>query len=322
MGLLWAALVTACMPAWAGHDAVAPANSATATAPAPPVQVLELPARPGPANFDTGSVTFIGNATVLIRYGNFTILTDPNFLHRGEQVHLGYGLTATRLTDPAITLDNLPPIDLVVLSHMHGDHFDQLVQERLDRTIPIVTTPAAAAALGDLQFQSRYALTRWQTLLVKKGTATLRITSMPARHGPPLLAAMMPQTMGSLLEFGPSPTQVSYRVYISGDTLMFRDIGEIAHRYPDIDLALLHLGGTTLLNTVMVTMDGEQGADMLRVIAPAKAIPIHYDDYDVFKSPIAEFERAVRSAGLESKVVYLKHGASYNFRGRRAQDAP
>src|SRR6185312_4344495 len=81
-----------------------------------------------------GSVFFIGTATVIIRYAGFTILTDPNFLHHGEQVHLGYGAHATRKTNPALELEELPPIDLIVLSHMHEDHFDRVVARKLDKT--------------------------------------------------------------------------------------------------------------------------------------------------------------------------------------------
>src|SRR3954468_7715966 len=90
---------------------------------------------------DKGSIFFVGTATVILRFAGFTILTDPNFLHQGDHVHLGYGLKSRRLTNPAIALDQLPAVDLVLLSHFHGDHFDQLVQERLDRSIPIVSTP-------------------------------------------------------------------------------------------------------------------------------------------------------------------------------------
>ena len=55
------------------------------------------------ADFATGSIFFVGTATVIIRYAGFTILTDPNFLHAGDHVHLGYGLTAgeTRSSDQA-----------------------------------------------------------------------------------------------------------------------------------------------------------------------------------------------------------------------------
>jgi hypothetical protein len=52
-----------------------------------------------------GSIFFVGNATVILSYAGFTILTDPNFLHRGNHVHLGYGMTAARRTDPALELE-------------------------------------------------------------------------------------------------------------------------------------------------------------------------------------------------------------------------
>lgn len=86
-------------------------------------RTLTLPPGPEAANLEDGSLFFIGTATVLLRFGGFTLLTDPNFLHAGDHVHLGYGLFATRRTNPAISIGELPPLDLVVLSHMHGDHF-------------------------------------------------------------------------------------------------------------------------------------------------------------------------------------------------------
>lgn len=46
------------------------------------------------------SLTFIGTATTVLRLGGFTLLTDPNFLHRGQRAYLGYGLTSKRLRDP------------------------------------------------------------------------------------------------------------------------------------------------------------------------------------------------------------------------------
>ncbi|MFD9169377.1 MBL fold metallo-hydrolase [Streptomyces diastaticus] len=67
-------------------------------------------------------ITFIGNATLLIEYGPLTLLTDPNFLHRGERAYLGNGLSSARLLDPALELSELPGLDAVVLSHLHGDH--------------------------------------------------------------------------------------------------------------------------------------------------------------------------------------------------------
>ena len=64
----------------------------------------------------------------------------------------------------------------------------------------------------------------------------------------------------------------------------------------------------------MVTMDAEQGVRMLPIVRPKLAIPIHYNDYDVFKSPLSDFRREVRPAGLEDRVHYLRHGDTYTFR--------
>ncbi|HEU4853936.1 MAG TPA: MBL fold metallo-hydrolase [Nitrosospira sp.] len=262
----------------------------------------------------TGSVTFVGTATVLIRYGGLTILTDPNFLHRGDHVHLGYGLTSKRLTNPAIELEDLPPIDLIVLSHMHEDHFDKFVQKNLDRDIPVVTTEEAAESLKELGFRKRYPLKTWDALVVEKGNATLRVTATPARHGPEVVAKLLPEVMGSMLDFRDKNSLHRYRMYISGDTMVFDDIKEIPRRYPDVDLALLHLGGTRLLGLVTVTMDAREGVKMMQIIVPRKAIPIHYNDYDVFKSPLSDFKQEIEQAGLQDKIIYLEHGDRYEFR--------
>jgi L-ascorbate metabolism protein UlaG (beta-lactamase superfamily) len=101
-------------------------------------------------------------------------------------------------------------------------------------------------------------------------------------------------------------------MYITGDTLVMDALKEIPRRYPDIDLALLHLGGTRVLG-ILVTMDAEQGVEILQIVNPNRAIPIHYNDYDVFKSPLSDFRQAVETAGLENRVHYLSHGETYNF---------
>src|SRR3954454_18104644 len=93
------------------------------------------------------TVTFIGNATTLISAGDLTLLTDPNFLHQGQRAYLGYGLVSKRRHGPAVTIDQLPRLDAIVLSHMHGDHWDRVAQRHLDHRLPVFTTPAAAKAL-------------------------------------------------------------------------------------------------------------------------------------------------------------------------------
>src|ERR1044072_9790166 len=92
---------------------------------------LTLGAGGAAGDFSRGSIFFVGTATVILRSAGFTILTDPNFLHAGDHVHLGYGLTAERLTDPAIDIEQLPPLDFCILSHYHGDHFDAVPEENM-----------------------------------------------------------------------------------------------------------------------------------------------------------------------------------------------
>jgi L-ascorbate metabolism protein UlaG (beta-lactamase superfamily) len=259
-----------------------------------------------------GSIFFIGNATVLIRYAGYTILTDPTFIHMHEQVSIGYGLHATRLTNPAMEIHQLPPLDLVVLSHFHGDHFDQVAERELDKALPIVTTNEASKALGERGFANNHPLDNWSSIDIDKAEFNLRITALPGRHGPPLSQLVLPDVMGSMLEFQSSPDKVLFRIYISGDTLIIDDLREIPRRYPDIDLGLLHLGGTRVLG-IMVTMDGKQGLEAMQIVDPAVAIPIHYNDYDVFKSPLSDFQREVAEAGLEHRVHYLSHGQEYTF---------
>ena len=60
-------------------------------------------------------------------------------------------------------------------------------------------------------------------------------------------------------------------------------------------------------------MNAKEGVKMLQLVAPHHAIPIHYNDYDVFKSPLSDFQKAVQEAGLAEKVTYLKHGETYRF---------
>src|SRR5207237_2160812 len=140
--------------------------------------------------------------------------------NQGDHVHLGDGMHAERLTEPAPSFETLPPFDFVLLSHMHGDHFDHIVSERLGRDVPIVTTKHATVALKALGFTRAIALDTWEKLRITKGTSTLQLTAMPGKHAPGMLRLMIPPVMGSMLEFEPAPDRVSLRLYITGDTLI------------------------------------------------------------------------------------------------------
>ncbi|KAK3306338.1 beta-lactamase-like protein [Chaetomium strumarium] len=312
----------------------------------------------------SGSIYFIGNATTIIQYPPFRLLTDPNFLHAGDHVHLGPGVTAQRLTDPAVPdLGALPPIDVVLLSHYHEDHFDREVEAQLARDVPIVTTQHARKCLTreGKGFRAVRALGEFEGLVVRdevqhaKGKAegegkkepAVRVTGMPGKHVPPGLLARanellgaVPPTNGWLVELGTITSgstsgtteegegeegfETGYRIYISGDTLFVDELKEIPARLQGdkIDLMLAHLGGTTIpgpyLPLLMVTMDAKQGVQLMRLVDPDVTVPVHFDDYDVFCSPLDDFKKEVEAAGLADRVVYLDRGDEYRFAVREA----
>ncbi|KAL6872285.1 Metallo-hydrolase/oxidoreductase [Trichoderma longibrachiatum] len=312
-----------------------------------PIKNVHTHPRASSAGKEDASVYFIGNATTILEWGDFRILTDPNFLHAGDHVHLGPGVTSQRRTDPAVDLDQLPPMDCILLSHYHEDHFDQLVEESLNRDFPIITTPHAKGCLTSSSkpepFRAVHALDFFDSMLLKSppntqtetATPVIKVTGMPGKHVPPgplstlndLLSAV-PPTNGWLLELGWADTSASakddemktgYRIYISGDTLFVDELREIPKwlNGKQVDLMLVHLGGTTIPGAsaplVMVTMDAKQGIQLIHLIQPDVTIPIHFDDYDVFLSPLSDFQDKIEQEGLKERVVYLNRGDQYRF---------
>jgi L-ascorbate metabolism protein UlaG (beta-lactamase superfamily) len=179
------------------------------------------PNQASPSGNEDGSITFIGNATTVIEWAGLRILTDPNFLHAGDHVHLGPGVTAQRLHDPVVDLHELPPLDCILLSHYHEDHFDKLVEDSINRDFTIITTPHAKECLAgkDEPFTGVLDLDFWKSAMIHVGgektgpgaarQPVVKVTGMPGKHVPPGPLAMMndllkavPPTNGWLLELG------------------------------------------------------------------------------------------------------------------------
>ncbi|WP_199256235.1 MBL fold metallo-hydrolase [Mycolicibacterium mengxianglii] len=260
------------------------------------------------------TVTFIGNATTLISGGGITVLTDPNFLHQGQRAYLGYGLVSKRLQPPALTIDELPDVDAIVLSHMHGDHWDRVSQRGLDHGLTVVTTHHAAKRLRRRGFGQAQGLDVWGTHVIDKGANRLTITALPGRHAPMPVHRLLPPVIGTMLGFGPNGAAAQRRLYISGDTLLVEELNDIPRKFDSIDAGILHLGGTRLPAGprlpfgLTVTMDGQQGADLTELLKLPTVIPVHFDDYGVFASPLSEFTNAMAERGLSQRVVTVKRG--------------
>ncbi|KAL9066230.1 MAG: hypothetical protein Q9161_007687 [Pseudevernia consocians] len=218
------------------------------------------------------------------------------------------------------------------------------VEASLRRDLPIITTPHAKSHLASASkdpaeaFTAVHDLDFFDECLVdiagSDNRAAIKVTGMPGKHVPPgpggvagkmndLLGAV-PPTNGWMLQLGhlsPSPSHAfrpSFSIYVSGDTLLVPELREIPTRYPRVDLMLVHLGGTTIpspsLPLLMVTMDAAQGVELVRLVGPEVVIPVHFDDYDVFLSPLSDFKKAMEEAGLGDKVVYLDRKDAYRFK--------
>jgi L-ascorbate metabolism protein UlaG (beta-lactamase superfamily) len=261
---------------------------------------------------DDVTMTFGGNATMLLRIGPFTVLTDPNFLHRGQRARLGYGLRTKRLTEPALQPTQLPALDAIVLSHMHGDHWDRIATKFLPKGTPVVTTPEAAKCLADRGFTATADLEAWQVSEFVTGRDRLRITSVPGVHGPGALDRVLPQVMGSVVEFT-GDGRTPWRGYISGDTLYRPFLGQVLERCGPLDVVIPHLGGTKVLG-LTVTMDGRQGADLVELLKPPVTVPIHFDDYDRFTSPLGDFVTEVARRHLPGELRTVHRGDTISLR--------
>ena len=261
---------------------------------------------------DDVTLTFGGNATTLLRLGGVTLLTDPNFVGRGSRVYLGKGLWTKRLTDPALQPTQLPALDAILLSHLHGDHWDRIAYRHLDRTTPVLTTQAAARTLSRRGFGATADLRPWQVHELTAGGETLRITSVPGVHGPGPLARVLPPVMGSVLELARGG-EVSWRGYISGDTLFRPFLGEVLERCGPLDVVIPHLGGTRVAG-VLLTMDAQQGADLVELLKPPVTVPVHFDDYDRFASPLGDFVTAVADRRLPGELRTVQRGETISLR--------
>ncbi|UDL93652.1 MBL fold metallo-hydrolase [Lichenihabitans sp. PAMC28606] len=200
-----------------------------------------LPYPPAPSRIDAGevAVTFIGHASALIRTADCTILVDPVFSERVSPISF---LGPKRVRPPGLSIDQLPPIDLVLLTHNHYDHMDlpslRALRTRpspLGKRVPIVTGLGNGAYLARKGISGAAELDWWQAIELRPGVT---ITFVPAQHWSSRSLSDRRQTLwgGFMIESGAS------RIYVAGDSGYCGWFSEIRRRLGAPDVALLPIG--------------------------------------------------------------------------------
>ncbi|HZC04954.1 MAG TPA: MBL fold metallo-hydrolase [Ktedonobacterales bacterium] len=248
-------------------------------------------------------VTHIGGPTALIEIGTLRLLTDPTFEPGGYSYSAG-GQEIRKTADPAITAAALGSVDVVLLSHdQHGDNLDPAGRAYLAEARQTLTTPEGARRLGG----NTRGVATWETVEVAGADGlAVRITATPARHGPEQVAPLAGHVTGWLLEWD---GQRRGAVYLSGDTVLFEGVEEVAHR-GRVSVALLNFGAARAqrFGPFDITFTGDEGAQVARLLGDATIIPLHYEGWSHFSQGRAEVEQAFAAAGLTERLRVLPIG--------------
>jgi L-ascorbate metabolism protein UlaG (beta-lactamase superfamily) len=245
--------------------------------------------------------TYIGGPTALIEIGGLRLLTDPTFDPAGSEYTTPvYTLRKTR--GPAVAANAIGLIDAVLLSHDHHfDNFDRAGHDVAAQADVVVTTVDGAQRLGGRSI----GLAPWSsTELTAPGGRTLHVTSTPARHGPP--GADRGPVTGFILRLDDAPADV---VYISGDTVWYDGVAEVAQRF-NVRVAFLFLGGARVreVGPAHLTLTADEAVTAVRAFPNAVVVPLHYEGWEHFSEGRALTEAALSRAGVADRVHWLDAG--------------
>jgi L-ascorbate metabolism protein UlaG (beta-lactamase superfamily) len=258
--------------------------------------VLDPGRRPDPRRWpDTGlHAAWLGHATVLLKIDGYTVLTDPVFSTR---IGLGLGpivVGLKRLVAPALVREQLPPVDLILLSHAHMDHLDiPSLRDLENKSVEVIT----ARATSDLLRVNRYKRVQevgWDEE-VRCGPLTLR--GVRVNHwGAPMRSDTWRGYNGYVIQSG------KRRVLFGGDTAItgdFRSVGKV-------DLAIMPIGAYNPWRRFHCTPE-----EAWRMAQDARAefvLPVHHQTFALSREPFFEpIERLQEAAGRHAQRVTVRH---------------
>ncbi|WP_236346278.1 MBL fold metallo-hydrolase [Enterobacter cancerogenus] len=246
-------------------------------------QPVELNARP------EDGAWWLGHASVLLRMDGRYLLTDPVFSHRASPVPF---LGPQRKTPPAITVESLPPLDALLISHNHYDHLDAATVRKLLRRFPglIVFVPLG---LGDW-FRRRGAknvveLDWWQNAHWQG----INLTAVPAQHW----SMRTPWNRNRSLWCGWVVEGRQHRFWFSGDTGYSPELLLIPERLGAIDFAALPIGAYAPEWFMAVHhMNPHSAVALWQGLGCPTAFPIHWGVFELADESLDEPVQALRRA--------------------------
>ena len=246
------------------------------------------------------SAAWVGHATVLLRIGESTILTDPVFSNR---VGLGLGFITggpRRYIAPAISLAQLPKIDLILISHAHFDHLDRPTLARLPKSVPIVTAHRTRDLIRDLGFGQITEL-RWGN---RAQIGDLKLTARSVLHwGARTFYDRFRGFNGYLIESS------RRRVLYAGDTAYQEEFKDLT----GIDLAIMGIGAYDPFIAAHATP--EQVWAMADHCRAERLLPMHHSTFRLSHEPMQEpIERMLAAAGrARDRIIISEVGQQWEI---------
>ena len=252
-------------------------------------------------------VTFIGHSSFLVQAAGRNLLFDPVFSN--------WLILLRRQRRPGVRVRDLPPIDLVLLSHAHMDHLDRPSLRRVIRATRRLTGRAPTAIVprhvGEivrgLGFADVVELDWWESYEIS-GTETsgLAITHTPAKHWGTRWFSDGHRGYGGYAIAGGAR-----RLYYSGDTAYFSGFREIGSRLRP-ELALLPIGAYTPDSYRAVHTSPEDALRAFADLGAARMVPMHYGTFWLAEEPMDEplprLLAAAAKLGRRDRIEVIREG--------------
>jgi L-ascorbate metabolism protein UlaG (beta-lactamase superfamily) len=246
-------------------------------------------------------ITLIGGPTALIEIDGFRLLTDPTFDASGTSYQLPH-VKLEKLTGPALSAEAVGRVDAVLLSHdQHSDNLDNSGKDFLKDVPRVLTTSAGAKRLGG----HAEGLAPWAVTELKgKDGSALTVTATPARHGPAGIEPLSGDVIGFVLA---SAKAGSRPVYISGDTVWYDGVAEVARRFK-AGVVLPFAGAAQTRGPFHLTMDTNDTIETARAFPDAVIVPVHTDGWAHFRQSAQDLRVSFDALGFGKRLRILEPG--------------